>query len=117
MKQIYFVILAAGLLVLPGALSGQIQKDGSAAGDGAKKQEASVTSADRCGTPEPMAYERPKGKCSCEIITGARVSGCTATNELDCDQQTCTYQRLDLRTGEVIEEGNMECVWTPFYPS
>jgi len=123
MKQRYLIVLACSLLALPSVLSGQNHKDGSAARGDAIKQEASATSADRCGTPTsdvlsdgkgPVA---DKGRCSCEIITGARVRGCTANNQLDCEEQTCTYERIDLFTGEVTEKGNMECAWTPFYPS
>lgn len=123
MKQTYLIILACSLLAMPSALSGQNPKDGTGARGDATKQGASVTSADRCGTPASAALSdgkgplADKGKCSCEIITGARVRGCTANNQLDCEAQTCTYERLDLRTGEVIETGNMECAWTPFYPS
>jgi hypothetical protein len=123
MKQTYLIILACSLLALPSALSGQNHKDGSAARGDSIKPEASVTSADRCGTPAsevssdakgPLA---DKGRCSCEIITGARVRGCTANNQLDCEAQTCTYERINVFTGEVTETGNMECAWTPFYPS
>lgn len=121
MKQKFLIILACSLLALPSALSGQNPKDGSAARSDAIKQEASVTSADRCGTPESTVLsEGPladKGRCSCEIITGARVRGCTANNQLDCEAQTCTYERINVFTGEVTETGNMECAWTPFYPS
>lgn len=117
MKQIYLIILACSLLALPSALAGQNHKDGSAARDGANKQEASATSAFRCGTPQSIAYERPQGKCSCEIITGARVRGCTGTTQLECEAQTCTYERINVFTGEVTETGNMECAWTEGYPS
>ncbi len=123
MKQIYLVILACGLLALPSALLGEQQGDRTAPSDGVgyTSQDTSVLSGVPCGTPQPDRFsseeDKPKGKCSCGIITGATVSGCTGTNQLDCEAQTCTYERRSLSTGEVIETGNQECVWTPFYPS
>lgn len=123
MKQIYLIILACSLLAVPSALSGQNHKDGSAARDDSIKQGASVTSADRCGTPasDVLSYGKgplaDKGRCSCEIITGARVRGCTGTTQLECEAQTCTYERVNVFTGEVTETGNMECAWTEGYPS
>jgi hypothetical protein len=123
MKRISLIVLACSVVVLPSALSGQIQKDGSAARNGANQQGASVTSADRCGTRASEVLSdgkgpfAGKGKCSCEIITGARVRGCTGTTQLECEAQTCTYERINVFTGEVTETGNMECAWTEGYPS
>jgi hypothetical protein len=123
MKQIYLVALACGLLVLASALSGQSQKDGSAPRDSMNTQEAFAATGPPCATlgATGLSYGEGrlagKGKCSCEIITGARVWGCNGRDQVDCEGQTCTYERLDLRTGEVIEKGNLECAWTPYYPS
>lgn len=121
MKQVHLVtiILACSLLALPSAFSGQHQKDGNAPSDGVgyTRQDAFVLSGVPCGTPQFTAYERPTGKCSCEIITGARVRGCTGTTQLECEAQTCTYERINVFTGEVTETGNMECAWTEGYPS